>query len=184
MVKPMSEPAAEVAEQNPMQKVRIEKLTINIAVGKSGEPLEHAAKVLEQLTGKKACRRKAKKTIKTFDIRKGEPIACLVTLRRDDAVGFLKRALEAANNRLNASSFDNAGNLTFGIKEHIEIPGTKYIPEIGIYGMNVSLTLERPGYRVRRRRIARSRIGGAHKLTKQDAIEFMKEKFGVEVVGE
>ncbi|MDH5461323.1 MAG: 50S ribosomal protein L5, partial [Candidatus Bathyarchaeota archaeon] len=58
---------------------KIEKVTVNISVGKSGEPLEKASNVLKQLTGQQPCKRKAKQTIRGFGIRKGEPIACLVT---------------------------------------------------------------------------------------------------------
>ena len=167
-----------------MREIKIGKLTVNIAVGKSGEPLERAVQVLNQLTGKKPCRRKAHKTIKTFAIRKGEPIACLVTLRREEASAFLKKVLEAKNNRINISSFDKDGNVTLGIKEHIEIPGTKYIPEIGIHGLNVSIALERPGYRVQRRRLKRSKVGGSHKISRSEAIDFLKRGFSIEVVGE
>ncbi len=65
---------------------------------------------------------------------------------------FLKRGLEAVSNALKASSFDGNGNFAFGIKEHIEIPGTKYVPELGIFGMDVMGTLERPGYRIKRKK--------------------------------
>jgi large subunit ribosomal protein L5 len=58
-------------EENPMLKPRIEKVVVNICVGKSGEPLEKAAKVLKDLTGQNPCKRKAKKTIRDFGIRRG-----------------------------------------------------------------------------------------------------------------
>jgi len=80
-------------QRNLMLKPRIEKVTVNMSVGKSGEPLERAAKVLEQLTQHKPCKRKAKKTIRDFGIRKGEPIACLVTLRGEKAKVFLNKSL-------------------------------------------------------------------------------------------
>jgi len=164
-----------------MLKPRIEKVTVNISVGKSGEPLEKAAKVLEKLTGQRPCKRKAKKTIRDFGIRKGEPIACLVTLRGEKAKNFLKRALQAVDNKLSTDCFDRYGNLSFGIREHIEIPGTKYEPELGIYGMDVSVTLGRPGYRVKRRRHARSKIGSSHLLRLHEATMFIKDEFGVEI---
>jgi len=168
-------------QKNPMLKPRIEKVTVNMAVGKSGEPLEKAAKVLEQLTGQRPCKRKAKKTIRDFGIRIGEPIACLVTLRGEKATEFLKKAFQAVDNKLSAERFDHYGNVSFGIKEHIEIPGTKYVPELGIYGMDVSVTLGRPGYRVKRRRRARSSVGSGHLLTQDEAILFIKDEFGVEI---
>src|SRR5207245_871668 len=113
-----------VAKTNPLLSIRIEKVTINIATGKSGEPLEKAKKVLNQLTNKTPTTKLAKKAIKDWGIRKGEPIATVVTLRRDDAGQFLTRALDAVSNKVNGSCFNDYGNFSFGIKEHIEIPGT------------------------------------------------------------
>lgn len=168
---------------NPMLEPRIEKVTVNISVGKSGAPLENAAKILEELTGQRPCKRKAKKTIRDFGIRKGEPIACLVTLRGERANSFLERAFKAIDNKLSLESFDDQGNFSFGIKEHIEIPGTKYRPELGIYGMDVSVSLGRPGYRVKRRRRVKSNVGQRHLLTRDEAISFIRGEFGVEIAG-
>lgn len=166
---------------NPMLKPRIEKVTVNISVGKSGEPLEKASTILKQLTDQQPCKRKAKKTIRDFGIRKGEPIACLVTLREEKAREFLKKTFRAVDNKLPKDSFDRYGNFSFGIKEHIEIPGTKYVPELGIYGMDVSVTLGRPGYRVKRRRRAKSKIGSGHLLTAEEAMLFIKDEFEVDI---
>jgi len=166
---------------NPMLKPRLEKVTVNMAVGKSGEPLEKAAKVLEQLTGQKPCRRKAKKTVRDFGIRRGESIACQVTLRKERAREFLKRAFDAIDNKISWERFDSWGNFSFGIKEHIDIPGTKYVPELGIHGMDVSVTLSRLGQRVKRRHHVRSQVGAKHLLTPEEAIIFVKDEFGVEI---
>jgi len=166
---------------NPMLKPRIEKVTVNISVGKSGAPLENAAKILEELTGQRPCKRKAKKTIRDFGIRKGEPIACLVTLRGERANSFLEGVFKAIDNKLSRKSFDNQGNFSFGIKEHIEIPGTKYKPELGIYGMDISVTLGRLGYRVKRRRRVKSKVGLRHLLTREEAMSFVRGEFGVEI---
>jgi len=169
-------------QENPMLKPRIEKVTVNMSVGKSGEPLEKAAKVLEQLTGQKPCKRKAKKTIRDFGIRKGEPMACIVTLRKDRAREFLKKALHAVDSKISKQSFDGLGNFSFGIKEHIEIPGTKYVPELGIHGMDVSVTLSRSGHRVKRRHRAKSFVGVKHLLSPDEATLFVKEELGAEIV--
>jgi len=168
--------------KDPMLKSKIEKVTVNISVGKSGEPLEKASKILEQLTEQTPCKRKAKKTIRDFGIRKGEPIACVVTLRKEKARNFLQKAFHTVDNKLSKGCFDRHGNFSFGIKEHIEIPGTKYLPELGIYGMDVSVTLGRPGYRVKRRHRARSKVGLDHLLTLEDTMLFVKDEFGVEIV--
>jgi len=177
-----SEHGAERSYENPMLKPRIEKVVINCCVGKSGEPLEKAMKILQELTGQKPSIRRAKKTIKDFGIRRKEPIACVVTLRGERAREFLTRAFQAVDNRISRSSFDEMGNFSFGIKEHIDIPGVKYDPELGIIGMDVSVVLERPGFRVKRRRRARSKVGTEHLLSPDEAISFIREEFNVEIV--
>ena len=169
--------------ENPMRRVRISKVVLNIGVGESGEPLEKAAKVLELLTGQKPSFRRAKRTIRDFGIHKREPIGVVVTVRGEKAGEVLRRLLKAKEDRLPNSSFDEFGNVNFGIKEHIDIPGMKYDPDIGIFGMNVCVSLERPGYRVMRRRRMRSKVGGKHRVGREEAIEFFKREFGVEVVG-
>ena len=171
------------AKEHPMRYVRLEKLTVHIGVGKSGEELEKARTILSELTGQKPSSQRAKRTVKDFGIREGEPIACKVTLRREKALRFMKRALEAVGNRLRESNFDEQGNFAFGVKEHIEVPGTKYIPELGIIGFDVIATMERPGFRVKRRRIRQSKVGKAHLVTRDEAIRFVQRNFGTEVVG-
>lgn len=169
-------------ESNPMLKPRIVKVTVNIGVGESGERLQKAAKVLEEITGQKPVFTKAKKTIKDFGVRKGENIGVKVTLRREKAIEFLKKAFEAIGWRLKASQFDDQGNVSFGIKEHIYIPGTRYDPEIGIFGMDVAITIERPGYRIlRRRRCKRKHIPKRHRVTKEEAMVLLHEMFGVTI---
>ena len=177
----MSQNPAEEAPPNPLRTIRIEKVTINIATGKSGETLEKAKKVLNQLTDRTPATKKAKKAIKDFGVRKGEPIAAIVTLRGEDASEFLRRALEAVSNKANESNFDDYGNFSFGIKEHIEIPGTKYVPEIGIFGATIHVTLGRPGFRIRRRSIRPARIGSNHYVSRSEAVQYMSDNFATKV---
>lgn len=168
--------------RNPMQQPCIGKVVVNICVGKSGEVLQKAMSVLQQVTGQKACQRKAKRTIRDWSIRKGEPIACIVTLRGEKAESFLRRALDANNNRVKKSSFDAEGNFSFGVHEHIQLPGVKYDPSVGIFGMDICVTMEKSGYRVKRRRYLRSRVGKAQRLTPEESIHYLMERFGVELV--
>jgi large subunit ribosomal protein L5 len=95
---------------------------------------------------------------------------------------LIEKLLAARERKLAASSFDPRGSVSFGIKEHIEIPGVKYDPAIGILGMNVSVLLERPGYRVARRARRTARIGKAHLVSKEESMQYFKEKFGVVIV--
>ncbi len=166
---------------NPMLKPVIEKVTVNMSVGKSGNPLQQAVTILRTLTNQEPSKRAAKKTIREFGIRKGESIACLVTIREEKAEEFLRKAFYAIENKLSKYNFDRQGNFSFGIKEHIDLPGTKYAPELGIHGMDVSVSLGRPGYRVKRRHRARSKIGRNHLLTAEEAILFIKDEFDVEI---
>ena len=156
-------------------------MTLNIATGKSGEPLEKAKKVLNQLTNHNPATKRAKRAIKDFGVRRGEPIAAVVTLRGEDAGNFLRRALEAVSNRVNESSFDDYGNVSFGIKEHIEIPGARYVPELGIFGATIHVTLARPGYRVKRRSIRPARLAKTHYVSHDDAVRFMQDNYAVQL---
>ena len=163
-----------------MKRINIAKIVVNIGVGKSGEPIERAKNALEELTGKKPTSRGAKENVRDFGIHKGEPIGAIVTLRKNDAFEFLKRVLESKRNVLNATSFDPFGNISLGIHEHIDIPGHKYNPDIGIFGMDVCVSLTRPGYRISKKRNPK-RIGKRHRISKDESIDFFKRKFGVEV---
>jgi len=171
-------------QENLMLKPKIEKVVINVSVGKSGEPLDRAMKIIQELTGQKPAMRKAKKTLRDFGIRKKEPMACLVTLRKARANEFLKKAFQAVDNKVSRSSFDECGNFSFGIKEHIDIPGTKYSPELGITGMNISVAVSRPGLRVKKRHWAKSDIGPSHLLTREETIQFINNELGIEIVEE
>jgi large subunit ribosomal protein L5 len=169
-------------EEQPMLKPQIEKVVVNLCVGKSGEPLEKAFKVLKEIAGQNPVKKNAKTSIRDFGIRKGEPIACVVTLRRQPAIDFLKKVLPVIDNKISKSSFDMQGNFAFGLKEHIEIPGVKYDPDVGIFGMDICVTLNRPGDRVSDRRKRKAKIGHKHILTPEEAILFTKQTLGVGIV--
>ena len=164
-----------------MKRINVGKVVVNIGVGKSGDLLEKAKRALQEITGQKPSVRGAKKTVRDFGIHKGEPIAAMVTLRRNMAIDFLKKAITAKGNILRTGAFDNFGNVSLGIREHIDIPGIKYNPEIGIFGMNVSIALTRPGYSIAKSRDRKS-IGQKHRISKEDAIEFFKQNFGVDII--
>ena len=169
-------------EKQPMLKPRIEKVVVNLNVGKSGEPLDKASRVLKELTNQNPIKTNAKKTIRDFGIREGEPIATVVTLRKEKAIDFLKKVLPVVENKINRSSFDKQGNFAFGVKEHIEIAGVKYDPDVGIFGMDVCVTMSRPGYHVKNRRRRKARVGPKHVLTPEESVVFIKNTLGVEIV--
>ncbi len=169
-------------EESPMLKPKIDKVVVNLAVGKSGEPLEKAVRVLKDLTGQAPGKRKARQSIREFGTRKGEPIACIVTLRKQDAIDFLNKVLPVVDKKIARTSFDRNGSFSFGIKEHIDIQGVKYDPDVGIFGMDVCIAMIRSGYRVKNRRRARAKIGSKHVLTPEESMVFAKDTLGVEVV--
>jgi len=166
---------------NPMRKPRIEKVVVNIGVGESGEKLVKAEKLLQDLTESKAVRTASKHKIPSWNLKKGDPIGCKVTLRGAKAEDFLKKGLQAKENKLRDSCFDNYGNISFGITEYIDLPGTKYDPDIGVFGMSINVRLERPGYRISRRRLKKVKIPAKNLISKEESIEFMHEKFGIEI---
>jgi large subunit ribosomal protein L5 len=166
---------------NQMENVKIAKATVNIGVGESGERLARAEQLLVNITDQKPVRTISKVTNPEFGIRKGQPIACKVTLRNEKADKAVKMVLDGIGNRLKASQFDAQGNVAFGIEEHIDIPGMRYDPDIGIFGMNVAVTFEKPGYRIKRRRIQHKKVPSKHQVTKEETMEFMKKEFQVNI---
>lgn len=167
--------------ESPMRKISLEKVVLNMGVGKSGDVIEIAKKALDQISGKRSCARNAKETQRDWGVRKGEPIGAAVTIRGDDARELLKRLLEAKGNMVNGRSFDNFGNYSFGIREHIDIPGVKYDPQIGILGLGISVTLTRPGYGIRQRSKHKASVGKSHVITNQEAKDYLVKEFGVTV---
>jgi large subunit ribosomal protein L5 len=171
----------QIKQQNEMKRIKVDKVVINIGVGRSGEPIDKARNALLELTGQQPAVRGAKKTVRDFGIHKGEPIGVVVTLRREPAIDFLKRIISAKKSILKSSSFDDYGNISVGIHEHIDIPGTKYNPEIGIFGMDVNIALTRPGYRIAKKSRNSAKIGKTHRINREEAIEFFKQEYGIGV---
>lgn len=168
-------------KENPMREIRIEKVVLNMGVGQTGEELNKAQKILEKITERKTIQTKCKVKAPTWGIREGLTIGAKVTLRKEKAAEVLKRALTAKDNRLSQKNFDRNGNFGFGVKEYIDLPGVKYDANLGIRGFDVLVSLERKGYRLKRRKDKQKKIGKKHRVTKEEAIEFMKKEFGVEL---
>ncbi len=166
---------------NKMQEIRVEKVTLNIGTGGPGEKLDKATKLLQNLTGVKPVSTSTKKRIPTWGTRPGLKIGCKVTLRGEKARNFLKRLLEAKGNRLKVSSFDQQGNVSFGIPEYLDIPGAEYDMSIGIIGLEAAVTLVRPGFRIARRRRLRKPIPKKAQIKKEEAMQFISLTFGAKV---
>ena len=167
-----------------MKIIKIEKVTLNIGAGKDQSRLEKGVSLLKSIGNATPIKTVTNKRIQEWGLRPGLPIGCKLTLRKDRALKLLPRLLDAVDNKLNSSQFDENGNVAFGIHEYIEIPGVKYDPKIGIIGLQVCVTLERPGYRIKRRRSLARRIPARHRISKEEAIDFMTKHFNIKVEGE
>lgn len=174
--------AGSIKDENPMRRPILAKVVVNIGIGEPGEKVSRAVTLLESLTGQKPVRTTAKKTNRDLNVRKNDLIGCKVTLRKKRAEVFLKKALEVTERMIMAKSFDNEGNLAFGIAEHINIPGVRYDPSVGIYGMDVCVSVERKGYRIKRRKLQKRKIPRTHRVEKVDAMKFIQERYDVRVV--
>jgi large subunit ribosomal protein L5 len=168
-------------QENAMKEIRVEKLTLNIGAGKEQQVLDRGIVLLKQITGVDPIKTITQKRIPGWGLRPGLPIGAKITLRREDAQKVLKRLLVAKNSLLSKNNFDEEGNVSFGIKEYIDIPETKYDPKIGIMGLQASLTLERPGFRVKKRKILKRQLPRDHRISKDASIAFMKSNFGVKI---
>jgi len=167
-----------------MQQLRIEKLTLNIGAGKEQAVLEKAVAVMKSITGIEPQKTLAKKRIPAWGIRPGLPIGCMITLRGNMAKDMLKRTLKAKEFLLQPDHFDNSGSISFGIPEHIDIEGAKYDPKIGVMGLQVCVTLEKPGFHVKRRKVRPAHIGSRHRITKEQSMSFMRDNFNIRIAEE
>lgn len=160
-----------------MKKIRIEKITLNIGTGKPGLELEKALKLLERVSGKKPVETKSMKRIPTWGVRPGLTIGAKVTLRGENAKEVLKLLLQSQDLMLSQRNFDSQGNLSFGISEYLDMPNMEYDPDIGMMGLECAVTLCRPGVRITRRHLFKKKLPQRQKITKEEAIKFMKENF-------
>lgn len=168
-------------EKHPMRMPRLAKVVVNMGVGTGGEKLSHAETIMEKATAQKPTKTLAKVKVIEWDVKEGSPLGCKVTLLGGKARAFVKDAFNAVENTIHKSNFDDLGNLSFGVKEYIDMPKMKYDPSKGMFGFDVCLTIERPGYRIKRRKIMKRKIPAKHKLTKEEAIAFITKEFGVKV---
>lgn len=170
-----------MTEENPMRQIKIEKITLNMGTGGPGDKLEKALKLLKKVADAKPVKTKTKKRIPTWGIRPNLEIGAKVTLRGKKAEEILKRLLVAKKNKLSSRKFDKFGNLSFGVEEYISVPGVEYDATIGIIGFECAVSLRRNGFRIARRHIKQHAIPTRHRITPEESMKFMKEKFNITI---
>ena len=166
---------------NKMQEVRIGKVTLNIGAGKDQGKLEKGITLITSIAGIKPVKTITNKRIMGWGLRPGLPVGCKLTLRKKQAEGIIPRLLHAKDNALSEDQFDDNGNIAFGIPEYIDIKDAKYDPKIGVMGLEVCITLEKAGYRIKKRRIMKTKVNKKQTVSKEEAINFIKQKFNATV---
>ena len=175
----MSSESESGGEFHEMREPRVEKVVVHMGIGQGGRELANAEEILAEITEQDPVRTVAKQTVGEFEIREGDPIGAKVTLRDEAAADFLETSLPLVD--LGSQQFDQTGNFSFGVAEHTEFPSQEYDPNVGIYGLDVTVNLVRPGYRVAKRDKASRQIPAAHRLDPDDAIAFVESTYDVEV---
>ena len=132
--------------KNIMEVPKLEKVIINMGVGEARENaklLDSAIKDMETISGQKAVKTRAKKSVANFKIREGMPIGCKVTLRGEKMYEFVDRLINLALPRVrdfrgvNPNAFDGRGNYALGIKEQLIFPEIEYDKIDKVRGMDV-----------------------------------------------
>jgi large subunit ribosomal protein L5 len=138
----------EFGYKNVMAVPRIDKVVVNMGLGEAtanAKLVDVGADELARITGQKAVTRRAKKSIAAFKVRKGMPIAAMVTLRGERMWEFLDRLMSIALPRVrdfkgvSARGFDGRGNFTLGLRDQLLFPEIDYMKVDKPRGMNVSV---------------------------------------------
>lgn len=165
---------------NTMKQISVDKVTVNFGAGKDQKRLENGIKLIEMVTGKQPIKTYTQSRIPVWGLRPGLPIGAKITLRGEKAIEVIERFLSAKENKIKQSCVDNNGNISFGVPEYIDIPGVRYDPKIGVLGLQISITLKRPGFRIQKRKAHQTRVGKGHEITQEEAMKFLQEQFEVE----
>merc|ERR1712094_69236 len=141
-----------------------------------------AVRVLQQLSDQTPVENVARYTVRTFGIRRNEKIATHVTIRGEKAMDLIDRGLKITDYEISAKHFSETGNFGFCVNEHIDL-GLKYDPGTGIYGMDFFIVLKRAGFRVAKKKAKKGRVAPQHRITKEDAMEWVVKPSTLRFVG-
>jgi large subunit ribosomal protein L5 len=132
--------------KNIMQAPKLEKIVINMGLGEAIQNikiLDSAVEEIGLITGQRPIVTKARKSIAQFKLRKGMPIGCMVTLRRDRMFEFFNRLVNIALPRVrdfkgvSGKAFDGRGNYSLGLREQLIFPEISYDKIDKVKGMNI-----------------------------------------------
>jgi len=132
--------------KNVMQTPKLDRIVINMGLGEAIQNikiLDSAVEEISLITGQRPVITKARKSIAQFKLRKGMPIGCMVTLRRDRMYEFFDRLVNIALPRvrdfrgLSGRSFDGRGNYALGVREQLIFPEIDYDKIDKVKGMNI-----------------------------------------------
>jgi large subunit ribosomal protein L5 len=135
--------------KNVMQVPKLTKITVNMGLGEAIQnikALDAASGDMALIAGQKPVITKASKSIASFKLRKGMPIGCMVTLRRERMYEFYQKLVTIVLPRvrdfkgISPKSFDGRGNYTLGLKEQIIFPEIEYDKVDRVRGMNITIT--------------------------------------------
>lgn len=134
--------------KNVMEVPKVEKIVVHVTLGEAIQNikiLDAAERQIAQITGQKPLITKAKKPLAAFKLKKGMPIGCKVTLRRERMYEFFDRLISLALPRIrdfkgvSSKSFDGRGNYSFGIKEQFIFPEIDYDKVEMIHGLDITI---------------------------------------------
>lgn len=131
---------------------RLEKIVVNMGVSASLEKsaIDDAARDLSTITGRKAVINKSRKSVANFKLRKGYPIGCRVTLRRDVMYEFFDRLVSAALPRIrdfrgiSSRSFDGRGSYSIGLADQTIFPEIDLDKIKRHQGMDITIVTSAP----------------------------------------
>jgi large subunit ribosomal protein L5 len=138
----------EFGYKNIMAVPKIHKVVVNMGLGEAtanAKLIDTGADEIARITGQKPVTRRAKKSIAQFKVRKGQPIATMVTLRGERMWEFLDRLMNIALPRVrdfkgvSPKGFDGRGNYTLGLRDQLLFPEIDYMKVDKARGMNVSV---------------------------------------------
>ena len=138
----------EFGYRNPFQVPRLEKVTVNVGMGEAiqnNKILDTVVGEVMAITGQKPVITRAKKDISNFKLRKGIPIGCMVTLRRERMYEFLDRLIHVALPQMRdfkgvaGHAFDGRGNYSLGLREQVVFPEIKVDAVEKVHGLTVSV---------------------------------------------